>query len=87
MKVGIVMGSDSDLGIMKNAADVLRNSALTMKWYCIRSSYAGKKLEICNTFGSEKGSIAFIAGRRRCRVTLPGVTRQFHRIAGNRRTA
>ena len=70
MHVGIVMGSDSDLPVMKKAAGVLSDFGVTYDMAIASAHRTPKKLEEFILAQEEKGAACFIAGAG---MALPGV--------------
>ena len=62
MHVGIVMGSDSDLPVMKKAAEVLSGFGVTYDMAIASAHRTPKKLEEFILAQEEKGAACFIAG-------------------------
>gem|GEM_PF-3250934 len=62
MHVGIVMGSDSDLPVMKKAAEVLSGFGVTYDMAIASAHRTPKKLEEFILAKEEKGAACFIAG-------------------------
>ena len=72
MHVGIVMGSDSDLPVMKKAAEVLSGFGVTYDMAIASAHRTPKKLEEFILAQEEKGAACFIAGAGMA-AALPGV--------------
>ena len=72
MHVGIVMGSDSDLPVMKKAAGVLSGFGVTYDMAIASAHRTPKKLEEFILAQEEKGAACFIAGAGMA-AALPGV--------------
>lgn len=73
MHVGIVMGSDSDLPVMKKAAGVLSGFGVTYDMAIASAHRTPKKLEEFILAQEEKGAACFIAGAGMA-AALPGVS-------------
>ena len=76
MKVGIVMGSDSDLGIMKKAADVLKEFGIDYEMVIASAHRTPEEVKKFVTRLEAEGAIAFIAGAGAA-AHLPGVIASF----------
>lgn len=72
MHVGIVMGSDSDLPVMRKACEILSGFGITYDMVIASAHRTPKKLEQFVTAQEEKGAACFIAGAGMA-AALPGV--------------
>lgn len=63
MHVGIVMGSDSDLPVMKKAAEVLSGFGVTYDMAIASAHRTPKKLEEFILAQEEKGQLALLPAR------------------------
>lgn len=72
MHVGIVMGSDSDLPVMRKACEILNGFGITYDMVIASAHRTPKKLEQFVTAQEEKGAACFIAGAGMA-AALPGV--------------
>ncbi len=71
MHVGIVMGSDSDLAVMKKACEILNGFGVTYDMVIASAHRTPKKLEEFVLAEEEKGAACFIAGAGMA-AALPG---------------
>lgn len=76
MKVGIVMGSDSDLGVMKKAADVLKKFGIDYEMVIASAHRTPEEVKKFVTRLEAEDAIAFIAGAGAA-AHLPGVIASF----------
>lgn len=72
MKIGIIMGSDSDLSIMKKAADQLKEFNLPFEMVIASAHRTPLAVKEFVTRLEEEGAVAFIAGAGAA-AHLPGV--------------
>ncbi len=73
VKVGIIMGSDSDLTIMKEASDILNQFGITSEMKIISAHRSPHLLAEYASKAHERGMKVFIAGAGAA-AHLPGVT-------------
>lgn len=66
VKVGIVMGSDSDLGVMKEAAEVLEVFGISYELTIISAHRTPEKSYDYSKNAKDRGFSLIIAGARRC---------------------
>ena len=86
MHVGIVMGSDSDLPVMKKAFSILDDFGVTYDVTIASAHRAPKKLADFVAAEEEKGVGAFIAGAGMA-AALPGVVASLTLIDGTKNAA
>lgn len=73
IQVGIIMGSDSDLSIMKEASDILNDFGITNEMKIISAHRSPQLLAEYASNAHERGMKVFIAGAGAA-AHLPGVT-------------
>jgi 5-(carboxyamino)imidazole ribonucleotide mutase len=76
IQVGIIMGSDSDLTIMKEASDILNEFGITNEMKIISAHRSPHLLAEYASSAHERGMKVFIAGAGAA-AHLPGVTAAF----------